>query len=572
MSGLCIFEKKFLSVFLCLGIIGSSVVFVRIDTNAAETPPESIIKDEAEIEILKKSISTNTSLKYIDSEIALIGNVTYYINAILDESDDDGDGVKTWIEELFKSSPNKIDTDGDGLTDYIEIYYSCTDPTVVDSNNNGIADGDEDFDNDGLTNIEEYQLKTSINNNDTDSDDIKDYEEIHKYKTDPLNEDTDLDGIFDSDEIVLGLNPLNPCTDGVTQDGQRKFTQSLDNSCIEESLLDEKNEAIPSLEADIPGVINRSVEITETNKVGFSDSRAICGKAIEINSDIFESGKITFQLSDSTSRIILDNNGEETPICTKMICQSNEAGNVEYLETHYDEGTNTISARITCTGTYFVMDVNSLFNELGLELPSVVDIYSQKDSKIDSSSVGTKDEGSNNQNNDNNSQKAKEEFVTSVSANDHNGDYELANQKNIKITSVASSSHSTMAQADVVFLIDTTGSMGDEIKNVKDNVGYFVDALKDKGISAGLALVEYKDIEEDGYDSTKVHTNGISNWFYNIDAYKSVLNSLNPDGGGDTPESAVDALETGRLLDMRASAGKIFVRYYKEYDKSTNSI
>lgn len=63
----------------------------------------------------------------------------------------------------------------------------------------------------------------------------------------------------------------------------------------------------------------------------------------------------------------------------------------------------------------------------------------------------------------------------------------------------------------------------------------------------------------DGYDSTKVYKNGKSNWFYDTDAYKVTIATLRASGGGDTPESVVEALETARLLDMRASAGKFFI-------------
>jgi hypothetical protein len=56
-----------------------------------------------------------------------------------------------------------------------------------------------------------------------------------------------------------------------------------------------------------------------------------------------------------------------------------------------------------------------------------------------------------------------------------------------------------------------------------------------------------------------VHQTGGSNWFYDLNAFKAALSGLELGHGGDAPECAVDALETGRLLDMRASAGKIFV-------------
>ena len=68
-----------------------------------------------------------------------------------------------------------VDTDSDGLDDLTEIAYG-TNPTVADSDSDGINDGDE----------------------------------VYKYKTDPLKFDTDGDGAGDGDEIAAGTDPLDP--------------------------------------------------------------------------------------------------------------------------------------------------------------------------------------------------------------------------------------------------------------------------------------------------------------------------------------------------------------------------
>ena len=52
---------------------------------------------------------------------------------------------------------------------------------------NGVNDGDEDFDGDGLTNIEEYH-----------------------YGIDPINPDSDGDGYSDKEEIEAGTDPNDP--------------------------------------------------------------------------------------------------------------------------------------------------------------------------------------------------------------------------------------------------------------------------------------------------------------------------------------------------------------------------
>ena len=98
-----------------------------------------------------------------------------------------------------------LSTLGDGIPDSWKIQYgfSITDP--------GVAGADPD--NDGLTNLQEYQLGTNPLNPDTDGDGIPDGQEV-KLGTNPLNPDTDGDGLSDGEELALGTNPLNPDTDG----------------------------------------------------------------------------------------------------------------------------------------------------------------------------------------------------------------------------------------------------------------------------------------------------------------------------------------------------------------------
>jgi len=83
------------------------------------------------------------------------------------------------------------DIDGDGLTHYEEIGYN-TDPTVNDTDNDGLDDGDE---------IKIYNTNPLVM--DTDGDRLTDGEEVHNYNTNPLSRDTDGDGYSDYDEIII---------------------------------------------------------------------------------------------------------------------------------------------------------------------------------------------------------------------------------------------------------------------------------------------------------------------------------------------------------------------------------
>lgn len=68
----------------------------------------------------------------------------------------------------------------------------------------------DDTDLDGLKDDEEKALGTDPNNVDSDRDGLMDGDEAHKYHTDPKSADTDQDGVGDLIEIRFGKNPLSP--------------------------------------------------------------------------------------------------------------------------------------------------------------------------------------------------------------------------------------------------------------------------------------------------------------------------------------------------------------------------
>ncbi|MEK3880750.1 DUF3289 family protein [Paenibacillus sp. FSL M7-0420] len=126
------------------------------------------------------------------------------------EKDSDKDGISDYYEEHYGLSATSKDTDGDGLSDRDELLVLKLNPLEPDSDKNGTADGDEDYDKDGLTNLEELLLGTSLISEDSDGDGLTDGEEVHTHKTDPLKADTDGDGLSDAWELKIGSDPLVP--------------------------------------------------------------------------------------------------------------------------------------------------------------------------------------------------------------------------------------------------------------------------------------------------------------------------------------------------------------------------
>ena len=141
--------------------------------------------------------------------------------------DSDNDGISDAEEELFGTDPFKADTDGDGLNDKFELEAGL-DPLKKDSNDDGILDGDDDIDEDKLSNLEEQKYGTSPVFEDSDSDELSDYDEIKLYNTNPNDEDSDSDGLSDSDEIELGTDPNNADSNGNgIKDGDESFDTSI---------------------------------------------------------------------------------------------------------------------------------------------------------------------------------------------------------------------------------------------------------------------------------------------------------------------------------------------------------
>ncbi|HDQ71540.1 MAG TPA: PKD domain-containing protein, partial [Chloroflexi bacterium] len=143
------------------------------------------------------------------------------------DPDTDGDGLTDYDEiNIYNTDPLDPDTDGDGLTDGDEVNLYGTDPNNPDTDGDGMPDGwevdngldpldpsdaDEDPDDDGLTNLEEYQAGTDPNNPDTDSDGMPDGWEVDNG-LDPLDpsdadEDPDDDGLTNLEEYQAGTDP-----------------------------------------------------------------------------------------------------------------------------------------------------------------------------------------------------------------------------------------------------------------------------------------------------------------------------------------------------------------------------
>ena len=201
------------------------------------------------------------------------------------EVDTDNDGVPDYFEDYFGADKTKEDTDGDGLSDYVELYSMVLDPVLMDTDGNGINDGDEDTDGDGLSNINEFKIGTNILKIDTDDDKLNDSDESVIYKTEPLKYDTDEDGVSDGKEIELGTNPL-------------VFESSFD-VCV---YADSEDTVKVSVETTLPGeqVETLSVEKYENEFYFPTNMPGYIGGAYDFQVDgNFDSATINFEFDES---------------------------------------------------------------------------------------------------------------------------------------------------------------------------------------------------------------------------------------------------------------------------------
>lgn len=111
-------------------------------------------------------------------------------------------------------------------------------------------------------------------------------------------------------------------------------------------------------------------------------------------------------------------------------------------------------------------------------------------------------------------------------------------------------------KVDIVFIVDVTGSMGEEINGVKSSMINFINGLESSGLDAKVAIVPYDD-----YVPTKDYTYSPP-WLdlSNLSDASSYVGDLIAAGGGDFPENAYGAIMYAwNNVSWRPDSQRIFI-------------
>jgi len=104
------------------------------------------------------------------------------------------------------------------------------------------------------------------------------------------------------------------------------------------------------------------------------------------------------------------------------------------------------------------------------------------------------------------------------------------------------------ANADIVFVFDTTGSLSGEIEGVKARASSFADALAARGIDYRLGLVTFADEVLLTRDFTS-----------DLATFKTWIEGLSAEGGADTKENALEGLAGATTLSFRPVSQRIAI-------------
>lgn len=117
----------------------------------------------------------------------------------------------------------------------------------------------------------------------------------------------------------------------------------------------------------------------------------------------------------------------------------------------------------------------------------------------------------------------------------------------------------TSGGLDVCFVVDTTGSMGDDIENAKANMSEILAHLSDKTEDYRVALVDYRDFPDRSGEKSDYPCKIQLDFSDNNEEIIAGINRLDLGNGGDDEETVYSALMEAVSLGWRDTAQKVII-------------
>lgn len=238
-----------------------------------------------------------------------------------------GQMIERDFYRTIHSTGEWVDSDKDGLPNLYEEKILGTNPYEKDTDANGVQDGEEDQDQDGLTNLQEYKLGTNPLDAYTDTDDVPDGKEVNIDKTNPLEEEKKAPQI--EEEV-------------------------LTSSYFQEELVT-NNPAYPIITVRRLKKDRDGLTVTIPSYAFLKNTSSILGYPISIEEDAVLQIHLKFKVMHPSIEDLL--------ICS----YDTKNRTIKPLVTTIQKDTNTIEAKTNHTGIYFVLDRKKWLENLGIK-------------------------------------------------------------------------------------------------------------------------------------------------------------------------------------------------------------
>lgn len=112
-------------------------------------------------------------------------------------------------------------------------------------------------------------------------------------------------------------------------------------------------------------------------------------------------------------------------------------------------------------------------------------------------------------------------------------------------------------KADIMFVLDCTGSMQGEINAIRDSIMSFADTIKSDGVRARVGLIEFRD-RLHGEEARVLTFNG-EVFTTDPNLFRAQVSKLVATGGDDAPESSLDAVMLALRQSFADDTNKVIV-------------